>query len=108
MTGGVVVCGFEATPTWIVEVKTFVLPSESLSPCFFFSSRRRHTRYWRDWSSDVCSSDLAAEVQPVDGAIGGGDEAVEAAGGAVGDGSHAILLAAGAGGHSARGHRALY
>src|SRR3712207_2002489 len=27
---------------------------------FFFSSRRRHTRYWRDWSSDVCSSDLAA------------------------------------------------
>src|SRR3712207_9527997 len=25
----------------------------------FFSSRRRHTRYWRDWSSDVCSSDLA-------------------------------------------------
>src|SRR5918993_3984925 len=27
---------------------------------FFFSSTRRHTRYWRDWSSDVCSSDLAA------------------------------------------------
>src|SRR5258707_1345300 len=26
--------------------------------CLFFSSRRRHTRYWRDWSSDVCSSDL--------------------------------------------------
>src|SRR6185295_13669325 len=26
---------------------------------FCFSSRRRHTRYWRDWSSDVCSSDLA-------------------------------------------------
>src|SRR3712207_1521272 len=26
--------------------------------CHFFSSRRRHTRYWRDWSSDVCSSDL--------------------------------------------------
>src|SRR3712207_6423236 len=26
----------------------------------FFSSRRRHTRYWRDWSSDVCSSDLRA------------------------------------------------
>src|SRR3712207_7628555 len=30
--------------------------------CFFFSSRRRHTRYWRDWSSDVCSSDLVAPV----------------------------------------------
>src|SRR3712207_6929219 len=29
---------------------------------FFFSSRRRHTRYWRDWSSDVCSSDLPAAV----------------------------------------------
>src|SRR3712207_156474 len=28
---------------------------------FFFSSRRRHTRYWRDWSSDVCSSDLVYE-----------------------------------------------
>src|SRR3712207_8403272 len=28
---------------------------------FFFSSRRRHTRYWRDWSSDVCSSDLPPE-----------------------------------------------
>src|SRR5690606_40439484 len=26
--------------------------------CFFFSSRRRHTRFSRDWSSDVCSSDL--------------------------------------------------
>src|SRR3712207_3873313 len=36
---------------------------------FFFSSRRRHTRYWRDWSSDVCSSDLVdllrAEEPPV-------------------------------------------
>ena len=28
---------------------------------FFFSSRRRHTRYWRDWSSDVCSSDLSTQ-----------------------------------------------
>src|SRR5258705_9730445 len=45
---------------------------------FFFSSRRRHTRCLSDWSSDVCSSDLAAlgpatravsvdEVDPVDG-----------------------------------------
>src|SRR5258707_3244104 len=31
-----------------------------LSYSFFFPSRRRHTRYWRDWSSDVCSSDLVA------------------------------------------------
>src|SRR5690606_40798549 len=29
--------------------------------CFFFSSRRRHTRFSRDWSSDVCSSDLYAD-----------------------------------------------
>src|SRR2546421_7607684 len=29
---------------------------------FFFSSRRRHTRSDRDWSSDVCSSDLGARV----------------------------------------------
>src|SRR3989449_1622517 len=29
---------------------------------FFFSSRRRHTRCSRDWSSDVCSSDLAQAV----------------------------------------------
>src|SRR5437870_4627342 len=29
-----------------------------LNVCFFFSSRRRHTRWPRDWSSDVCSSDL--------------------------------------------------
>src|SRR5947209_13691633 len=32
---------------------------------FFFSSRRRHTRYWRDWSSDVCSSDLIARGEKV-------------------------------------------
>src|SRR5204862_3069952 len=29
---------------------------------FFFSSRRRHTRSLRDWSSDVCSSDLVIEA----------------------------------------------
>src|SRR5690606_40651489 len=39
-----------ATPLW-------------LSP-FFFSSRRRHTRFSRDWSSDVCSSDLADRYGP--------------------------------------------
>src|SRR5690606_40348476 len=30
-----------------------------LPPVFFFSSRGRHTRFSRDWSSDVCSSDLS-------------------------------------------------
>src|SRR5260370_20233436 len=34
--------------------------------CFFFSSRRRHTIFKCDWSSDVCSSDLD---------VGGGDDA---------------------------------
>src|SRR5690554_7535464 len=33
---------------------------------FFFSSRRRHTRCGRDWSSDVCSSDL---VRLIDAAV---------------------------------------
>src|SRR2546422_2267598 len=38
---------------------------------FFFSSRRRHTRCSRDWSSDVCSSDLCASAPTtlVDGAL---------------------------------------
>src|SRR3712207_3752193 len=31
---------------------------------FFFSSRRLHTRYWRDWSSGVCSSDLVRGGAP--------------------------------------------
>src|SRR5256885_10251156 len=36
--------------------------------CFFFSSRRRHTRLQGDWSSDVCSSDLVA-IRHIDLAI---------------------------------------
>src|SRR5437870_11424919 len=35
-------------------------PYELPGVLFFFSSRRRHTRWPRDWSSDVCSSDLCA------------------------------------------------
>src|SRR5579871_2213121 len=62
---------------------------------FFFSSRRRHTRSLRDWSSDVCSSDLeCAPVRP--GRRGGGrrgpecgdsprDGGVDYAGGRKGD-----------------------
>src|SRR5207245_7417469 len=42
--------GLEKALTWRV-VCCFV-------SFFFFSSRRRHTRCYRDWSSDVCSSDL--------------------------------------------------
>src|SRR6266403_2801516 len=37
-----------------------------LSIFFFFSSRRRHTRSLRDWSSDVCSSDL---MQPLEQSV---------------------------------------
>src|SRR5256886_10089646 len=45
------------------------MPNESVAYvllfCFFFSSRRRHTRFDCDWSSDVCSSDLlAAQALP--------------------------------------------
>src|SRR5690606_40980438 len=44
---------------------------------FFFSSRRRHTRFSRDWSSDVCSSDLSLSatdaLQAQGGAHGMGD-----------------------------------
>src|SRR5256884_6719841 len=41
-------------------------PISSSSMCclfFFFSSRRRHTRCSRDWSSDVCSSDLVGPAR---------------------------------------------
>src|SRR2546422_9839 len=42
---------------------------------FFFSSRRRHTRCSRDWSSDVCSSDLeAVGINPV--VVHGGGKAI--------------------------------
>src|SRR5690625_5575754 len=36
----------------------FVTAQDEFVSSFFFSSRRRHTRWPRDWSSDVCSSDL--------------------------------------------------
>src|SRR5439155_2682194 len=52
---------------------------------FFFSSRRRHTRWPRDWSSDVCSSDLEELLRRTPSRLGRvlftstGTEAVEAA-----------------------------
>src|SRR5699024_11326150 len=68
---------------------------------FFFSSRRRHTSSKRDWSSDVCSSDLAGgaqhhgelsaaqgEVRIVEGG-GGADRAVGVTAVGVGD-AHAV------------------
>src|SRR5256885_4526405 len=39
----------------------YVIEAVMVSLIFFFSSRRRHTRLQGDWSSDVCSSDLAGE-----------------------------------------------
>src|SRR5690606_39452767 len=38
-------------------------PRSAVCLAFFFSSRRRHTRFSRDWSSDVCSSDLSGGEQ---------------------------------------------
>src|SRR5207245_7196359 len=44
---------------------TLLVCSYSFIFFFFFSSRRRHTRCYRDWSSDVCSSDLPTfSIQP--------------------------------------------
>src|SRR5437868_12684268 len=40
------------------------------SVAFFFSSRRRHTRSKRDWSSDVCSSDLYSKNRVAEATIG--------------------------------------
>src|SRR3712207_6790057 len=47
-----------------MECRHFLFRSASSSTAssLFFASRRRHTRYWRDWSSDVCSSDLPEAV----------------------------------------------
>src|SRR5699024_12746787 len=81
---------------------------------FFFSSRRRHTRSKRDWSSDVCSSDLGdnrvhssphadgrgdLSFDEGDGARGGDDERLEQVGDLGGqtleefdDGIHCVLL----------------
>src|SRR5256884_3565418 len=41
------------------QVKVIYDVTSTILVFFFFSSRRRHTRCSRDWSSDVCSSDLA-------------------------------------------------
>src|SRR5262249_59946449 len=46
----------EVEGLWHVDGRGVFVPLYGL--CFFFSSRRRHTRLVSDWSSDVCSSDL--------------------------------------------------
>src|SRR3712207_7008823 len=57
---------------------------------FFFSSRRRHTRYWRDWSSDVCSSDLPRKAP--DGTTYTYEANDAAVGDLDGDGRYEIIL----------------
>src|SRR5256885_2547436 len=42
-----------------------MLDAHRFLKCFFFSSRRRHTRLQGDWSSDVCSSDLCGIQDPL-------------------------------------------
>src|SRR5690606_39805949 len=44
---------------------------------FFYSSRRRHTRFSRDWSSDVCSSDLPGQLLVIEVLRGVGDEPIQ-------------------------------
>src|SRR2546429_4157826 len=50
-------------PGWFVDTRARLGDGMSLFAVhFFFSSRRRHTRCSRDWSSDVCSSDLSSSL----------------------------------------------
>src|SRR5882762_9993161 len=46
---------------------------------FFFSSRRRHTRFKCDWSSDVCSSDLPRALAQLQQPAAGADDAAPTA-----------------------------
>src|SRR5690554_2422571 len=47
---------------WAAEGRKAEDSGDSRYQSFFFSSRRRHTRCGRDWSSDVCSSDLTDNI----------------------------------------------
>src|SRR5947209_8871278 len=55
---------------------------------FFFSSRRRHTRYWRDWSSDVCSSDLVIGPKPLEAFVDLAEDRLAREPGAIGSVMH--------------------
>src|SRR5690625_5489957 len=55
---------------YIPSVRLCFCVIEPLSVLFFFSSRRRHTRWPRDWSSDVCSSDLSRDPEALRFVIG--------------------------------------
>src|SRR5437868_9213812 len=45
------------------SIKSLIVEISAVDFFFFFSSRRRHTRSKRDWSSDVCSSDLPTSAE---------------------------------------------
>src|SRR5256884_6372591 len=67
-----------AATSFVVLTSTLGMRVESLY--FFFSSRRRHTRCSRDWSSDVCSSDLEPAQGHHDDVRGERDELVPGTG----------------------------
>src|SRR5690606_40653777 len=51
----VFICVLRSSWFWLLFIPSL---DRVMIRCFFFSSRRRHTIFSRDWSSDVCSSDL--------------------------------------------------
>src|SRR5437660_4618646 len=70
------ICGQISRPCSAYTSRLHAIPPILLSPTyripinrFFFSSKRRHTRWPRDWSSDVCSSDLFASAGAVNRTI---------------------------------------
>src|SRR5690606_41105812 len=68
--------GFQrGTSVEFMHPRTDALPRRL--PSFFFSSRRRHTRFSRDWSSDVCSSDLVPVLRLEQRVYGSWQEASE-------------------------------
>src|SRR5256885_9882748 len=92
---------------WSNGVETPGVEFEACVPalcCFFFSSRRRHTRLQGDWSSDVCSSDLKLTVRQRDAVLLGrlaqhgegvvADLVAEAARAGVDHDAHHVLLQA--------------
>src|SRR5690554_8151448 len=70
-------------------IDSTVLRAMSLE--FFFSSRRRHTRCGRDWSSGVCSSDLRAGVVGGSGQAGVAIEAFQHAGEVIDAATNVVL-----------------
>src|SRR3712207_5763609 len=82
----------------VQQVRALVVNDAQVRPGraedFFVSSRRQHTRYWRDWSSDVCSSDLVGEKHGTMGVLdaeGGMHEVTTFRRDVETDGRHAVV-----------------